>query len=69
MMTFIRDMIIGWIVYTDSGKKMANKIVGKTYNTLKNNVMKSPQFKEIVSLKDIFIKDEDETISKTNKHK
>lgn len=65
MLTFIRDMVIGWIVYTDSGKKMANKIVGKTYDTIKNNVLKSPQFKEIVSLKDIFIKDNNE--SDTNK--
>lgn len=63
MLRFIGDMIIGWVIYTESGKKMANKLVGKTIKHITNNVMKSPQFKEIASLKDIFIKDEDDTVS------
>lgn len=60
MLRFVGDMLIGWIVYTDSGKKMANKIVNKVINNVKKNIIDSPQFKEIASLKDIFNQDEDD---------
>lgn len=63
MMRFIGDMLIGWVIYTESGKKMANKLVGTTIKYVTNNVMKSDQLKEIMSIKDIFIKDKDDKIS------
>lgn len=39
MKTFLRDMFIGWIIYTDSGKKVANKIVNYCFKYAKNNVL------------------------------
>ena len=59
MLRSVGDMLIGWIVYTDSGKKMANKIVNKVITNVKKNIMNNPQLKEMASLKDIFKQDED----------
>ena len=50
MLRFVGDMLIGWIVYTDSGKVISN---------VKKNIMSNPQLKEMASLKDIFKQDED----------
>lgn len=44
MMTFIRDMIIGWIIYTENGKKIANQLVNKTYKMI-NKTISSTQSK------------------------
>ena len=60
MFSFLRDMFIGWIVFTQDGKKVANKAVTYVYKNIKKNVMKSQQYKEIVGLKDIFVKDSEE---------
>lgn len=49
MFNFIRDMVIGWIIYTDAGKKVANKIVTYTYQQVKSNIMQSSQIKNIVN--------------------
>ena len=38
MKAFIRDMIIGWILYTESGKRFANKVVNYTYNQVKESL-------------------------------
>lgn len=38
MKAFLRDMIIGWILYTESGKKFANKIVNYTYKQVKESL-------------------------------
>lgn len=38
MKAFIRDMIIGWILYTESGKKVANKIVNYAYKQIKGTL-------------------------------
>lgn len=38
MLKFIRDMLIGWIIYTDSGKQTANKIVNYAYTQIKKNI-------------------------------
>lgn len=43
MKTFLRDMFIGWIIYTDSGKKVANKIVNYAYNQIKANILSSSE--------------------------
>lgn len=58
MIRFLGDMFIGWIIFTPSGKKMANKIVSKAFNTVKKNVMSNSDLKELMSLQDIFIKEE-----------
>jgi hypothetical protein len=58
MFVFIRDMLIGWIVFTQDGKKVANKMVSYVYKNIKKNITNSSQFKELVDLKDIFIKEE-----------
>jgi hypothetical protein len=57
MFSFLRDMFIGWIVFTQDGKKVANKVVTYVYKNIKKNVKNSQQYKEIVGLKDIFVKD------------
>lgn len=64
MKTFIRDMIIGWVLYTDSGKKVANKIVTIVVKQVATSVSNSSQFKELVSLKDIFTKGEEKNDDK-----
>jgi hypothetical protein len=38
MINFIRDMIIGWIIYTESGKKTANSIVNYAYKQIKSSI-------------------------------
>lgn len=58
MFSFLRDMLIGWIVFTPDGKKVANKMVSYVYKNIKKNVTNSSQFKELVDFKDIFIKEE-----------
>ena len=60
MFNFIRDMLIGWIVFTPEGKKVANNVVALAYKNIKKNVVKSKQYQEIVGLKDIFMKEESE---------
>lgn len=59
MMRLLGDLLIGWILFTSEGKNVANKIVGTAFNTVKNNIAHSSQLKEIFSMKDIFIKGED----------
>jgi hypothetical protein len=71
MIRFIGDMIIGWIVFTPSGKKVANKLVNKAFNTIKKNVMNNSDLKELMSIKDIFINEEsnDEKPNSNNRTK
>ena len=38
MKAFIRDMLIGWILYTESGKRFANKVVNYTYKQVKESL-------------------------------
>ena len=38
MKAFLRDMIIGWILYTESGKRFANKVVNYTYRQVKESL-------------------------------
>lgn len=57
MFRFIGDMLIGWVLFTDTGKKTINKLVGYTYKKVKKNLINSPQFKEIMSLNEVFTKD------------
>jgi hypothetical protein len=57
MFRFIGDMFIGWIVFTDSGKKTMNKLFNHAYKKAKNKIINSPQFKEIMSINEIFDKD------------
>lgn len=57
MFSFLRDMVIGWVLFTQDGKKVANKAVTYVYKNIKKNVTNSQQYKEIVGLKDIFVKD------------
>lgn len=52
MKTFLRDMFIGWIIYTDSGKKVANKIVNYAYNQIKANILSSSEIIEQKPKKD-----------------
>ena len=66
MLKFLGHMFIGWIVYTDSGKQAINKLVSKAFNHIKSNALKSSELQELMSLKDIFIKDEkDESVNGT----
>jgi len=58
MLRFIGHMFIGWIIYTDSGKQTINKLVSKAFNHVKTNALKSSELQELMSLKDIFMKDE-----------
>lgn len=71
MIRFIGDMIIGWIVFTPSGKKVANKLVNKAFNTVKRNLMNNSDLKELMSIKDIFINEEsnDEKPNSNNRTK
>lgn len=59
MFRFIGDMVIGWIIFTDSGKQMANKIVNKTFNTVKKNIVNNTQLNDLLSIKDLFIENEE----------
>lgn len=60
MLRFMRDMAIGWIVYTKSGRQTADKIVKRVCKNVKKRMAKSQQFQEIKSLADIFLKDDDD---------
>lgn len=66
MLRFIGDMFIGWILFTDTGKKTINSLVNKAYKHVQSNVLKSTQLKELISLKDIFIKGNDDVESIAN---
>jgi len=55
MFGFLRDMLIGWIIFTPEGKDVANKVFTKTYNQLKKNIVKSEQFKEIINIKNVIL--------------
>ena len=59
MMRFLGDMLIGWIIFTPSGKKMANKIVNNAFNTMKKSLLNNPNVKEILSFQDIFMNGND----------
>ena len=43
MLRFIGDMFIGWILFTDTGKKTINSLVNKAYKHVQSNVLKSTQ--------------------------
>ena len=58
MLRFIGDMVIGWVIFTDDGKKFANKIVNKTINTAKNNIMKQLPIQNLPIISEI-LKDND----------
>ena len=60
MMRFLGDMLIGWIIFTPSGKKMANKIVNNAFNTMKKSLLNNPNVKEILSFQDIFMNGNDD---------
>ena len=66
MLRFIGDMFIGWILFTDSGKKTINMVVNKAYKHIQSNVLNSTQMKDLLSLKDIFIKDENDKSTTNN---
>ena len=66
MFRFLGDMVIGWIVFTDSGKQVANNIVNKAFNNIKKNIIKNSQLNELLSLKDIFINNEENNESGIN---
>ncbi len=59
MLRFIGDLFIGWVIFTDTGKKTINKAMNVAFNKVKSNVLKSPQFQDILSMKDIFLNDEE----------
>jgi hypothetical protein len=58
MFRFIGDMFIGWIIFTDSGKKTANKIFNNSINQIKKTIMNNNDLKELLSLSDIFLNDD-----------
>lgn len=66
MLRFIGDMFIGWILFTDIGKKTINMVVNKAYKHIQSNVLNSTQMKDLLSLKDIFIKDENDKSTTNN---
>lgn len=67
MMRFLGDMLIGWIIFTPSGKQMANKIVNKAFNTVKKNMLNNPNVKDLMSFQDIFMNgNDDDNKSKSN---
>lgn len=66
MLRFIGDMFIGWILFTDTGKKTINMVVNKAYKHIQSNVLNSTQVKDLLSLKDIFIKDENDKSTTNN---
>nr|DAF56673.1 MAG TPA: hypothetical protein [Myoviridae sp. ctWb16] len=66
MLRFIGDMFIGWILFTDTGKKTINMVVNKAYKHIQSNVLNSTQMKDLLSLKDIFIKDENDKSTTNN---
>ena len=66
MLRFIGDMFIGWILFTDTGKKTINMVVNKAYKHIQSNVLNSAQMKDLLSLKDIFIKDENDKSTTNN---
>lgn len=66
MLRFIGDMFIGWILFTDTGKKAINMVVNKAYKHIQSNVLNSTQMKDLLSLKDIFIKDENDKSTTNN---
>ena len=53
MIKFIGDMLIGWIIFTPTGKKVANNIVNMAFNRVKSNLMSNSDFKELMSLADV----------------
>ena len=65
MMRFLGDMLIGWIIFTPSGKKMANKIVNNAFNTMKKSLLNNPNVKEILSFQDIFMNGNDDNNEST----
>ena len=66
-MRFLGDMLIGWIIFTPSGKQMANKIVNKAFNTVKKNMLNNPNVKDLMSFQDIFMNgNDDDNKSKSN---
>lgn len=66
MLRFIGDMFIGWILFTDTGKKTINMVVNKAYKHIQSNVLNSTQMKDLLLLKDIFIKDENDKSTTNN---
>lgn len=69
MFRFFGDLFIGWIIFTDTGKKTINNIVNKTFNKVKSNISKSNQFAEILSLKEIFDNGEEDDTKSNNRTK
>lgn len=66
MIRFIGDMLIGWIVFTPSGKKVANKIVNNAFNSVKKNLLNNSAVKEVLSFQDIFMNEDDNEQSNSN---
>lgn len=62
MFVFLRDMVIGWVIFTPEGKKVANNVMSFAYKKIKKNISNSKQYKEIIGLKDIFINNESEEV-------
>lgn len=69
MFRFFGDLFIGWIIFTDTGKKTINNIVNKAFNQVKSNISKSNQFAEILSLKEIFDNGEEDDTKSNNRTK
>jgi hypothetical protein len=68
MFRFIGDMVIGWILFTDSGKKTINKLMDYTYKKVKSNIMNSPQIKELLNNKKEFTKEDHEKFNSRTKN-
>lgn len=69
MFRFFGDLFIGWIIFTDTGKKTINKVMNKAFNQVKSNITKSKQFSEILSLKEIFDNGEEDDTKSNNRTK
>lgn len=66
MLRFIGDMVIGWIIFTDDGKKFANKIVSKTVNTAKTNLVKNLPLKDLPIISELLTDGENNDKPKSN---
>jgi hypothetical protein len=60
MKRFLGDMFIGWILFTKSGKKAVNNVFNLATKSIKENMLNSNEFKELINLKNIILGEDDE---------
>jgi hypothetical protein len=53
-------MFIGWILFTKSGKKAVNNVFNLATKSIKENMLNSNEFKELINLKNIILGEDDE---------